>query len=88
MELYLKWLDKYERREGEESPIGLILCAGKSTEQIELLSLDAGGIRVAEYVTEMLPKPILAAKLHDAIQHAREHLASSDEPQKIGTNDT
>ena len=28
MELYLKWLDRYERKEGEEKPIGLILCAG------------------------------------------------------------
>lgn len=27
MELYLRWLDKYERREGENAPIGLILCA-------------------------------------------------------------
>ncbi|MCC7528659.1 MAG: DUF1016 family protein [Candidatus Melainabacteria bacterium] len=78
LELYLRWLDKHERREGEESPIGLILCAGKSSEQIELLSLDASGIRVAEYVTEMLPKPVLAAKLHQAIQHAREHLSGSE----------
>ena len=27
MELYLKWLDKYEKQEGEQTPIGLILCA-------------------------------------------------------------
>jgi hypothetical protein len=27
MELYLKWLDKYERKEGEGSPVGLILCS-------------------------------------------------------------
>lgn len=38
METYLKWLDKYERQEGERSSAGLILCAGsKSNEQIELL---------------------------------------------------
>jgi predicted nuclease of restriction endonuclease-like (RecB) superfamily len=37
MELYLKWLDKYEKQEGENSPIGLILCAEKSHEQVELL---------------------------------------------------
>jgi predicted nuclease of restriction endonuclease-like (RecB) superfamily len=30
VELYLKWLDKHDRQPGEESPIGLILCAGKS----------------------------------------------------------
>lgn len=37
MELYLRWLEKYEQEADEESPIGLILCAGKSEEQIELL---------------------------------------------------
>jgi predicted nuclease of restriction endonuclease-like (RecB) superfamily len=83
LELYLRWLDKYERREGEESPIGLILCADKSTERIELLSLDTGDIRVAAYITEVLPKPVLAAKLHDAIRHARERLASQPQPRQI-----
>lgn len=51
MELYLKWLDKYERKEGEESPIGLILCSVKQQEQIELLELNKGHIKVAEYMT-------------------------------------
>ena len=27
MELYLRWLEKHEMQEGEEQPIGLILCA-------------------------------------------------------------
>lgn len=80
MELYLRWLDKYERRDGEDSPIGLILCAGKLTEQIELLSLDSGDIRVAAYITKALPQKVLAAKLHDAIRHARERLASRSQP--------
>lgn len=76
VELYLRWLDKYERKVGEESPVGLILCAGKSTEQIELLSLDRSDIRVAEYITDEIPKSLLADKLNDAIKHARERLAS------------
>ena len=46
--LYLPWLDHYERRYGEHSPIGLILCAGKSNERVEILDLDKSGIRVAE----------------------------------------
>jgi predicted nuclease of restriction endonuclease-like (RecB) superfamily len=76
MELYLRWLDKYERCEGEEAPIGLILCAGKSKQQqIELLGLNASDIRVAEFVTEELPKDVLAKKFHQAIKHAREQLA-------------
>ncbi|MFH1287845.1 MAG: PDDEXK nuclease domain-containing protein [bacterium] len=71
MELYLRWLDKYERKTGEEHPIGLILCAGKSNERIELLELDKSGIRVAEYMTELLPKELLEKKFHEAIKRAR-----------------
>lgn len=71
MELYLKWLDKYERKEGEESPIGLILCAEKSQEQIELLELNKGHIRVSEYLTQLPPKEVFASKLHKAIELAR-----------------
>lgn len=72
MELYLRWLDKYERQPGENEPIGLILCAGKADEQIELLMLDKGNIRVSEYLTELPPKEILQSKLHEAVQKARE----------------
>jgi predicted nuclease of restriction endonuclease-like (RecB) superfamily len=49
MELYLRWLEKYEMQEGEQPPIGLILCAEGNKEQIELLELDKAGIKVAEY---------------------------------------
>ena len=71
MELYLRWLEKYEKQLGEEAPLGLILCAGKSDEHIELLQLGKSGIRVAEYMTEMLPKNVLEQKLHNAIRMAR-----------------
>ena len=72
MELYLRWLDKHERAPGEESPIGLILCASADAEQVELLQLDAKSIRVSEYLTELPPLKILRARLHQAIEHARE----------------
>jgi len=74
MELYLRWLEKYEKNPNEESPIGLILCAGKSDEQIELLELSKSGIRVAEYMTRLLPQKTLKKKLHLAIALARERL--------------
>ena len=64
MELYLKWLDKYEKQDDENSPIGLILCAGKSNEQIELLDMHKDGILVADYWTELTPKKDLEDKLH------------------------
>ena len=78
MELYLRWLAKYEQQPGEESPIGLILCAGKKTEHIELLELEKSGIRVASYWIRMLPKKLLQKKLHEAIMHARERLAQNN----------
>ena len=74
MELYLRWLEKFEKNPNEKSPIGLILCAGKSEEQIELLELSKSGIRVAEYMTELLPKETLERKLHQAIKLARQRL--------------
>jgi hypothetical protein len=76
MELYLRWLQKYEQRAGEEAPLGLILCAGKSEEHVELLELERSGIRVAEYVTELPSKALLEAKLQAAIVAARERIAA------------
>jgi predicted nuclease of restriction endonuclease-like (RecB) superfamily len=75
MEFYLRWLDKHERAPGEEPPIGLILCASADAEQVELLQLDAKSIRVSEYLTELPPLPLLRARLHQAIEHARESAA-------------
>ncbi len=40
MELYLRWLKKNEMQPGEETPVGLILCAEGNKEQIEPLQLD------------------------------------------------
>lgn len=74
MELYLRWLNKHERRPKEEAPMGLILCAGKKNERIELLELDRSGIHVAEYLTILPSKKILREKLHKAIAHARKRL--------------
>ncbi|MDO9326227.1 MAG: PDDEXK nuclease domain-containing protein [Methanoregula sp.] len=79
MELYLRWLDKYDRPPGEETPIGLILCAGKSAEHVELLELEQSGIRVAEYLTELPPRDLLERKLKAAVEAARERFAGKEE---------
>ncbi len=71
MELYLKWLDKFEKQEGENSPIGLILCAEKSQEQVELLEMNKEGIMVAEYWTELPSKKALEQKLHNLLIEVR-----------------
>ncbi len=73
MELYLRWLDKYERKFGEEQPLGLILCTNKNKEHVELLELDNSGIHVAQYITELPSIDILEAKLHAVIKIAREN---------------
>jgi predicted nuclease of restriction endonuclease-like (RecB) superfamily len=79
MELYLRWLEKYEMQPGEETPIGLILCAGKSAEQVELLQLEKSGIRVASFITDLPPLPLFEKKLHDAVRLARAKLEARPE---------
>lgn len=71
MELYLRWLDRHERQAAEERPIGLILCAGKKRETVELLELEPRGIHVAEYLTELPPRELLEQRLHEAIVRTR-----------------
>jgi hypothetical protein len=79
MELYLRWLEKYECRPGEELPIGLILCSEKDHEQIELMQHDQGEIRVAEYLIELPPREMLEAKLHEAIRRAKGQIGTQKE---------
>jgi predicted nuclease of restriction endonuclease-like (RecB) superfamily len=68
MELYLRWLEKNEQKEGENKPIGLILCSEKSPEQINYLMLDNHEhIKVAEYLTQLPEKKLLLEKLEKAI---------------------
>jgi len=81
MELYLRWLDKYERQPDELSPLGIILCAEKNTEQVELLELDASGIHVAEYLTVLPPREVLHERLHAAIESAQARLPHREDDE-------
>jgi predicted nuclease of restriction endonuclease-like (RecB) superfamily len=74
MELYLNWLKKHEQSADEADPFGIILCAGKDAEHVELLELEKSGIHVASYLTKMLPKKQLELKLHEAVRLARARL--------------
>jgi len=71
VELYLKWLDKYEKAEGEESPVAIILCANKNDTMAELLELDNSGIHVAQYLTNYVPKDLLERKFLSSIKNAK-----------------
>ncbi len=68
MELYLRWLERYEMQPGEHTPLGLILCTEGSNEQIELLQLDSTGIKVAQYFTELPSKEVLIRQLQKTIK--------------------
>jgi predicted nuclease of restriction endonuclease-like (RecB) superfamily len=74
MELYLRYLEKHETVEGENLPVGLILCTGKNEEHIELLRLKESNIKVAEYITLLPDKKLLQQKLHKAIEIAKHKL--------------
>ncbi len=81
MELYLHWLEENEMQPGEEPPLGLVLCAGKTEGHVRLLRLEESGIHAAQYLTELLPRELLEKKLHDAIRLARERLARQAQEQ-------
>lgn len=76
MELYLRWLEKNDMMEGENKPIGLILCAGKNEEHIELMHLHESNIRVADYLTKLPDRKLIEQKLQQAIQRAHNHLSN------------
>lgn len=74
MELYLRWLEKHEMLEGENKPIGLILCTGKNEEHVELMHLPESNIRVAEYLMKLPDKKLLEQKLQKAVEIAKEKI--------------
>ncbi|WP_228448979.1 PDDEXK nuclease domain-containing protein [Vibrio spartinae] len=76
MELYLRWLQKYEQDADELPPLGIIFCASKKQEQIELLELNQSGIHVAEYMTVLPPIAVLQQKLREAAASAKKRLAN------------
>jgi RecB family endonuclease NucS len=79
MELYLRWLDEYERQPGENEPLGLILCADRNQKQVELLKLDDGNLRVASYLTELPPREWLERRLNASIELAKERIGTPTE---------
>ena len=85
MELYLRYLEKYEMIEGERSPIGLILCTGKNEEHVELLQLNESNIRVAEYLTALPSRELLQQKLHDSIKLAKQKLLIDTDTSKTSS---
>lgn len=73
MELYLKYLQKYEMQPDENEPIGLLLCSEGNTEHIELMMLDENRIKVAQYLTYLPDKQWFIDKLNRSILIAKEY---------------
>ncbi len=83
MELYLRWLEKHDTLEGENPPIGLILCADKNQEHVELLQLDKSNIRVAQYLTMLPSQELLERKLHDFMAKAKLQLENKEDNKEM-----
>jgi predicted nuclease of restriction endonuclease-like (RecB) superfamily len=79
MELYLNWLKRHECEPDEAAPLGMILCAGKSAEHVELLEVEKSGIHVATYWTKVLPRKQLERKLHEAVRLARARVRTGED---------
>ena len=62
------------KQHGEKPPIGLILCAEASREQVELLEMHKDGIMVAEYWAELPSKKKLEQKLQTILSEARDRI--------------
>ena len=60
-------------QEGENPPIGLLLCSEGNTEHIELLMLDETNIKVGQYLTYLPEKQWFIDKLNRSILIAREY---------------
>ena len=72
MELYLKYMQKYDMQPGENPPIGLLLCSEGNTEHIELLMLGEENIKVSQYLTYLPEKQWFIDKLNRSILIAKE----------------
>ena len=73
------YAEMMERQPGEESPLGLLLCAAGNGEQIQLLQLGDAGIQVSQYYTELPDKDLLKAQLQKQIAQAKLRLETHND---------
>lgn len=78
VELYLKWLAKYEQQPDEDTPIAILLCSSKDKDVVELMELNKDNIHISEYWLQLPPKEVLQQKLHKAIEEAKLRLEVGD----------
>jgi predicted nuclease of restriction endonuclease-like (RecB) superfamily len=69
LNFYLEALDRDVKRSFEKHSIGILLCKGKDTEVVEYsLARNISPAMIADYETRLIPKEILANKLHQLVE--------------------
>ncbi|MBX3254564.1 MAG: DUF1016 family protein [Chitinophagaceae bacterium] len=69
LNFYLEALDKDVKRPFEKSSIGILLCKGRDTEVVEYaMARNISPALVADYETKLIPKNVLANKLHQLVE--------------------
>ena len=78
MELYLKYLERYDMQPDENPPIGLLPCSEGNTEHIELMMLNEDRIKVAQHLTCLPDKQWFVDKLNRSILIAKEYKSKKE----------
>lgn len=69
LNFYLEALDRDVKRPFEKNSVGVLLCKGKDTEVVEYsLARNISPAMIANYETRLIPKDILAKKLHQLVE--------------------
>lgn len=68
IELYLQHLNETERKEGEEAPLGLILCVDENSTSVKLFQLDIVGMKEIDYPEDFPSKSTIESKLRICFQ--------------------
>ena len=69
LNFYLEALDRDVKRPFENPSIGILLCKGKDTEVVEYaMARNTSPAIIADYETKLIPKTVLANKLHQLVE--------------------
>ncbi len=69
LNFYLEALDHDEKRPHENPSVGVLLCKGKETEVVEYaMARNTSPAMIADYETKLIPKKLLADKLHQLVE--------------------
>lgn len=82
LNFYLEALDRDIKRPQENPSVGVLLCKGKDTEVVEYaMARNLSPTMISDYETRLIPKNMLAAKLHqlvDQLDHQQPPFANDN----------